>query len=286
MIFKRFLLLFIVCFSISCLSCSYGFHEVLDHGPSVEERLCTLTDISASAVSGSTYSFLIVTDVHFGNFKTRHDDDFFSVLQAKIADGSISPAPSFAVCLGDIADHGERSEFVSYNNFVSRIEGITGGKVYSVVGNHDLYNSGWDHYEDLVYPNVDFYRFVINNISYYFLDSGSGSLGKQQFNMFKSAMASDPNYKIICNHYPAYGTSDFFASYYSLQNTLEADQLLTILKKCKAIAYLSGHMHAEHSTNFGSFTEYVVPAYLSNGKFAVMTVNESSHSASYRTYSY
>ncbi|MBR1913090.1 MAG: metallophosphoesterase [Treponema sp.] len=286
MMFKRFFLLTAVCASIIFFSCSYGFYEVLDHGESVEERVGDLRDISPSSVSGSTYSFLIVTDVHFGNFKSRRDDDFFTTLQAKINDGTINPAPSFAVCLGDIADHGERSEFEKYNAFASRIESITGGKVYGVVGNHDLYNSGWDDFEDLVYPNVSFYRFAINSISYYFLDTGSGSMGTTQFNKFKAAMAADSNYKIVCTHYPVYGTKDFFASYYSLQNTLEADQLITILKKQKAIAYLSGHMHSEHSTSFDTFTEYVVPAFLSNEKFAVMTVNESNHTATYKSYSY
>ena len=286
MIFKKFFLLLIIPVCLAFNSCGYGFLTVLDHGQSVEERVGDLADIPASAVSGSTYSFLVITDVHFGNSKSRHDDAFISCLQSKIADGSINPAPSFAVCLGDIADHGNRSEFVSFNNLVSRIENIVGGKVYSVVGNHDLYNEGWDDFEALVYPNNSFYRFAINNISYYFLDTGSGSMGKAQFNKFKSAMASDSHYKIVCTHYPVYGTSDFFSSYYSLQNTLEADQLITILKNCKAIAYLSGHMHAEHSTNFGTFTEYVVPAYLSNGKFAVMTVNEANHSATYKSFVY
>ncbi|MCR5763168.1 MAG: metallophosphoesterase [Treponema sp.] len=286
MILKRFLSLIFIPVSLSFFSCSYGFQKFLDHGESVEERLCDLTDITAASVSGSPYSFLIITDVHFGNSKSRRDDDFINVLQSKINDGTISPAPSFAVCLGDIADHGKRSEYEQYNNFASRIEGIIGGKVYNVVGNHDLYNNGWDEYEELIYPYVNFYRFSIGSISYYFLDTGSGSMGKPQFNSFKSAMANDSNYKIVCTHYPAYGTSDFFASYYSLQNTLEADQVLTLLKESNVIAYLSGHMHAEHHTNFGSFTEYVVPAFLSNEKFAVMTVNESSHSASYESYGY
>lgn len=284
--FKKGCFLFLAVLMSVFFSCGYGAYQVLDHGESVEEREDALKDFPAPEVSGSRYSFLIITDVHFGKPKTRRDSTFLSVLQAKIASGEISPAPSFGVCLGDIADHGERSEYVDYNRFLVNVEGILGGKVYSIIGNHDLYNNGWDDFEDLVYPNTSFYRFVINNISYYFLDSGSGSLGKEQFNRFKSAMTSDPNYKIVCSHYTVYGTSDFFQSYYSTQNTLEADQLITILKKNRAIAHIAGHMHANHHTNFGTFTEYVVPAYLSNESFAVMTVDESNHSASYKVYSY
>ena len=286
--FYVFIFVILSLFSLNVNSCGYGALELFHHGAFVDERTDQLTELGSGRVGSSfdslsgSYTFVIFSDPHYGSKRADNIDEaeFLEWLD------SLSVKPKFCICLGDIADHGERSEFEKYNAFASRIESITGGKVYGVVGNHDLYNSGWDDFEDLVYPNVSFYRFAINSISYYFLDTGSGSMGTTQFNKFKAAMAADSNYKIVCTHYPCYGTKDFFASYYSLQNTLEADQLITLLKKQKAIAYLSGHMHAEHSTDFGTFTEYVVPAFLSNEKFAVMTVNESNHTATYKSYSY
>lgn len=280
MITKRFILFIVSVFCLSLTSCSFGMYKVFDHGKSIEERVGDISEIAASAVSSGTYSFVVITDVHFGSSKGRHDDSFIAEL------GKISPAPSFCVCLGDIADHGRDSEYDDFNALAGRVNAITGGKVYTVVGNHDLYNDGWEGFQSKIYPNTSYYKFKINNISYYFLDSGSGSLGKKQFNNLKKDMMQDSNRKIVCNHYPVYGTADFFASYYSLQNTLEADQLLTLLKQRGALAYLSGHMHSEHSTSFGSFTEYVVPGYLDNRKFAVVTVDKTNMTASYNLYSF
>ncbi len=260
--------------SFVLMACEEGMYKVLDHGDDVTEREPYISIITAPAVSGNSYTFIAVSDLHFGNSTYSHNDnDFYTKLS------SLSPAPSFCVCLGDICQTGSKSQYDNYQEWVNKVNNILGGgnKVFTVVGNHDLYNNGWDNFKKMIYPNTSLYHFVCGGMSFYFTDTASGSMGKGQYNMIKSMMNGDPYPKIVCTHYPVYGTSNFFQNYYSMQNTEETDHLITLFHDKNVKAYLCGHMHPStmYNNNLG-FREYVLPSYADQNKFAIITVNNGN----------
>ncbi|MBQ9539663.1 MAG: metallophosphoesterase, partial [Treponema sp.] len=255
----------------ACKPIELGLYKLFDHGPDVEERATRLEKVSSPSVPIGDFAFIVTSDVHFGNAEYKRDDEAFYD-EIRNLKRSLDPVPSFTVCLGDVVEHGDRvDEWEDYRDWCRKVEEITGNKVYTTDGNHDLYNEGWDHFEFYTYPGTGFFRFEdpVNSFSFYFLDTGSGSLGSKQYDMFKKAVKSDDNPKIICTHYPVYGTGQFFYDYYTLQNTEETDSLITFFENNNVKLFLAGHMHELHENELGSFTELVLPCYAQKHKFAI-----------------
>ncbi len=265
--------------SLTLFSCKYSWWQAFNHGDDVDERInsssSSITEIEAPTVSNtSNFSFIAISDVHFGR-GNQEVEDFINEIK------KISPAPDFCICLGDIVEHGIKSEFSDYNDFVEKIKSVvTSEKVYTVIGNHDLFNDGWDYFERMIYPYTSLFHFTIGNYSFYFTDSASGSLGPKQLKTIKSAMRADSTRnKIFCTHYPVYGSADSFDSYYSLQNPEETALLLTLLEDTNTRLYLSGHIHNYHKNKLSrNLTEYVTDGYLDKYKFLLVTINGDDNS--------
>lgn len=272
----------------SCKPIELGLYKVFDHGEKVDERADRLVTIPSPTVAPGSYSFVVVSDVHFGNSSYDRDDEaFYNVLRHLKA--TLDPAPCFTISLGDVVEKGgDEEEWEDYWNWCKVVEGILGNRVYTTTGNHDLYNEGWDYFEDYTYPGTGFFRFEnpVNGFSFYFLDTGSGSMGTDQYDMFKNAVRKDSCPKIVSTHYPAYGTSKFFQDYYVLQNTEEADKLITLCDQENVKLYLSGHMHVHHVNDLGSFTEVVLPCYAVEHEFLIVTVHPGSNSITQVLHSY
>lgn len=184
-------LIFICAVFLLCTSCKFGLQEIFWRADPVDRRskeLVKLTGSELSFKSGMTskYDCLLITDVHFGNdhYSVRQDA-FFKSLQKYKAEHSSPSEPQilFCIALGDIADHGRAAEFDAYEAFQKRIADTIGkpNSVYNVVGNHDLYNSGWKLWEKSCYPHKSAYYFETKNFEWYFVDTGNGTLGRPQF---------------------------------------------------------------------------------------------------------
>lgn len=265
----------------SCSIATLGMYKLFGHGPSVEDREGGLQDETPPTVSGVPYSFAVVSDVHFGNSRYKRNDEAF---YNKLA--SMSGTVSFCVCLGDVVESGSADEYNDYVEWCNSVKAVLGNNVYTIVGNHDLFNDGWEYFEVKVWPYNSFYRFNAGGIHFYAIDTGSGSMGPKQFKRFKSAIQDDGAPKIILSHYPAYGTATFFKNYYTLQNTNEADSLITLCADNNVKLYLSGHMHDKHTNDLGKFTEMVLPCYADKHEFLVVTVLDSSGNFSTQYYRY
>lgn len=273
----------------SCKPIELGLYKVFGHGPAVSDRIDDLDDVPAPNVGSSgKFSFIVTSDVHFGNngaSYARDDEAFYAKVQE--LKNTMAVPPSFTVCAGDVIENGDREEeWEDYREWCRRLESMLGNKVYTTTGNHDLYNDGWDYFEDYTYPGTGFFRFTVAGYTFYFLDSGSSSLGPKQYEKFRKAAEADPNPKIICTHYPAYGTAQFFQNYYTMQNTEEADTLITFCTNNHVKLYLSGHMHEQHENDLGNFTELVMPCYAVYHRFAVVTVDTAAETETWTFVSY
>ena len=304
----------LTCVAVFCLlSCSnYGFFWGLFGEDDVDERSACLTDKqgespdfdSQKIQASESYSVLVMTDLHFGaSSEDINETAFFDWLERRMQEKDAVKIPRFAVNLGDTADGGHDSEYKDYLQFEKKIKTIAGKylygengetkdserkfKVYSVLGNHDLYNDGVTGFMDLIYPYNSSYYFHIDRngsqgFSYYFLDTANGTTGTTQLDDFKAKIEADSRPKIVFTHYPVYaGGTDMFMI---LQNTLERNTLLTYFAENNVKQVYEGHAHANYGFDFGKFREDVIGSLRFSGRAkkqcAVFTVNESKGTVS------
>ncbi|MCM1320600.1 MAG: metallophosphoesterase [Bacteroides sp.] len=217
------------------------------------------------------YSVLVMSDLHFHD---SGDEEKYEKIFAELDGGRLASEkkPLFCINLGDSADSGLRSEYERFASFVKRLEDEYGIRTYTIAGNHDLFNSGWENYKTLCYPYASFYKFETPEFAFYFLDTADGTAGRQQLALFKSALRSDSKAKIVCSHFPLYAQGDTEC----LADTEERNSLIAAMAKNGVKLALTGHTHRKHISDLGTFTEYNIPAYLSDGGFAAVHVNEKT----------
>mgnify|MGYP002514615825 FL=1 len=275
---------FFVFLLASCGSDSYGLAEFIFRANSVEDRADSVFNLgNVAPASGKVYSVLIISDVHFGGENSgkngsRKDLGFLNWMkdlkQQTTAAGTPELYPSFAICLGDVAEHGEESEFLAYQLFTEKLKTDEFGNIvtYNVVGNHDLYNSGWNRFKVHCYPYTSFYKFRTDSLTWYFLDSAGCTLGDDQL----TSLSRDMKYvekgrkKLLFMHVPVYAEGLF---YFSMQEADERNRFISLLGEEDAIALVDGHTHQEHVSNLG-FIEYNIPGYLEKRAFAIMYIDE------------
>lgn len=288
---KTIINLLLVVFLFSACS-SYGFFWGQFDEADVDERSACLTDFKSLDLSdqkiplSSKYSFIIVTDLHFGASREDLDEDAFlewlDSLYKSCTEGEVknySKLPRFAVNLGDTADGGKEEQFEDFLRFASRVKAVAGKylygeneetpdterrfRIYSVLGNHDLYHHGWPHFEKLVYPYTSSYFFSLNvlpqdnkGFSFYFLDTANGTMGTKQLEDFKNKLSKDKRSKIVFTHYPVYaGGGDMFMI---IQDSMERNTILTSFAKNNVKQVYEGHAHKNYGFDFKNFREDVI----------------------------
>lgn len=259
-------------------SCKYDLQNAFYRSGDTDARTkvcCELDPSDAPNPATDIYTVAVFSDIHFGGKSSgRHEQAFLNWLE-DLKNQNNSPA--FCICLGDIAEHGQRSEFEDYNSFVAKVEALlpSGGKVYNVLGNHDLYNNGWSDYKELIFPKQSFYHFKTTNFSWYCIDSASGTLGKKQYDTIKRLFARDTAPKIILTHIPVYSDPLNHMGYFSFQNTYEADMVLTLYAKNNVKLVLDGHIHKSNKNYFGPFIELTVPGFTDKNSWNLITIDET-----------
>ena len=305
-----------VLFAILLSACpTYGFFQFEFTNSNVDERSSSLLNFGSLDLSdqtqslSSTYSFLVFSDTHYGSEREELDEEkFLSWLSSwfqKYSSGEekdLTKLPRFAVNLGDTADSGKESQFKQYLLFENKIKAVAGKylysetdetadserkfKVWSILGNHDLYNDGAKYFEKLIFPYRSAYFFNFDadstdsysGYSFYFLDSANGTFGTNQIEDFKKKLDSDPHTKIVFTHYPVYaGGSDMFMI---IQDTLERNTLLTYFKKGNVKQVYEGHAHKNYGFDFKAFREDVIGSLRFSARAekqcAIITVNEQT----------
>lgn len=239
-----------------------------------------------------TFSFIVITDTHFGSEKKSHDCDsrFIEKLDEMFQNQDESLRPRFIVCNGDVSDSGRVWQYDLYNEFCSKIKtvaydrlGVQDFKIYTVAGNHDLYNHGFDNWKRNVYPYEPAYRFSVNDFTFYFVDTANGTLGYDQLKEFESLIADDSNYKICFTHYPFYAGGQFL---FTIQNTMERNRVLTDFARNNFRLVFEGHTHIDARYDFGVFSERLIPSYLYDEKFCFVTINSKTGTWKAETLSY
>lgn len=285
---------------ITMTSCKFDFSESVYRKNGIRKRISSfqqfssITEIKAPEITQSKYSVLAISDVHFGSKKERKDNEFLAWFENLYLQEDESLKPEFVVCLGDISEHGFRAEFEQYKALTDKIEEIgrkyTGNsnfKVWNEIGNHDLYNDGWNNYQQVIFPYTTFYKFTTGNskdsFNWYFLDSGNGSLLSSQVKTFCDEIQKDPAPKVVLSHYPFYRDCIF---YFTMQNTDERDLLLSAFEKSNVKLVLGGHYHPGNYTDYKDFQEIGVASYKETSRCYLLTIDEEKQSVSYKYFNF
>lgn len=266
-----FCALSILIFLFQITSCKYALHEAFYRDNAVNERAAKVASVATPVTAtSSSYKVAIITDVHFGaSHGERYEDKFLEWLSKE--------KPAFVICLGDVMDHGLSEEGEEYKNFADKIKNICGSEVYTVVGNHDLYNSGWNVYRKKIFPYTSLYHFKTEKFSWYFIDSATAYLGDAQMSALADAMKKDASPKIVLSHVPVYSTSKILpVGYFLMQDTEEGDALVTLFAKTNVKLVLEGHTHKNEKVDIKNFTLYNVPGLLDAHNWALMTIDETN----------
>ena len=276
----------------SCIGCSLGVHQAFWRPHPVDSRSTEVAQLNGTEFPFTydsiplKYDCLILTDIHFGN-KTSPawDKVFFTSLQ-KYRDTHPTTPMLFCIILGDTADHGFANEFESAKMFQQRIAEENRlpspwnipMPVYHVVGNHDVYNSGWKLWQKTCYPHKSSYYFETRRLEWYFLDTASGTLGRPQFYDLKAKLESSSKPKFIFTHYPLYGDG---IVYFSLSNPRERAELLSLFPRTNLKLYCSGHYHYGAAYDYDTFKERSLKDFGWSGKYHILHVDESGEEPVY-----
>lgn len=280
---RKIAVLLLAC-ALSVSSCSYGPYMFNVSETKVDERATDIAEIDPPKTEGTTYSFLIITDPHTGSRVPRSvAERFLAIYETMMAEADDTARPQFIINLGDVLDSGRQSQADEYEEFVGRLGSAARIRHetlphYSVIGNHDLYASdGWDVWKRNFYPHTSYYRFKIGGFSYYFLDTGNGTLGKAQLEDLEKHFAVDGNAKIVLMHYPVVSDSSF-----CLQNTVERNRLLRDFANNNVKVIFSGHYHRGDERRYGGMTEVTVKSFGFDDTALLVTVDETAQSITWR----
>ena len=283
-------------------ACNWGLPIFLYNATGVEDRTRDVKVLSGNDLpqvgNGGKYSFVVVTDCHFGEKKYgRREEDFLKKFKELLQNSDEGLKPRFIVNIGDTLDGGHEDEADDYNKAAARwIQtakdelGASDYKVYTILGNHDLYNNGWEVWKKKIYPYTSYYKFTINaggasngGFDFYFLDSGNGTLGGPQIEDLERNLSASSRPKIIFMHYPLYAGGIF---YFALDDVHERARLIADFAESNVKYVFEGHKHQQHDYDFNNFKEAVIGAYLQERFFGLVTVDEAAGSVSFTRMSY
>lgn len=281
--FFRYVLISLI--SLVLFTSCYGSWNFWYSGNDVDKRTKNLryltNDDSAFAASEISdlhgeYTVLVISDSHFGSKRRKiSGEPLFRYLDNLKAEHP-ELYPKFMLSLGDSVNIGYESEYKEYIDFCNKlIEDYDIRLILNSCGNHDIYQSHWDNWEKFCYPHTSFYKFKTKDLSWYCLDTASGAVGLNQYNILMKDIKNDSRKKIIFTHYP------FVRFNYNCSNmaeTTERNKMISDFAKNNVICVLGGHNHTQTYDNLG-FPDYGIPSFGYNEKWGLLYVNETEGTA-------
>lgn len=194
---------------------------------------------------GDSFSFIFVTDLHIHNGAHA----YFRGLKDRL-DGA-----SFILVGGDITDAGIQEDA---DEFIAARASL-GVPVYSVPGNHDLYDGGWSRTRAI--GASSFALELSPDVRLVCLDSANGTLGTEQAEWLSGVLsdAKEPTI-IVATH-----MNFFTAGYDELLQFTSPEEVAMILSMCRSAGVdlsLAGHTHSFDEVSVGDMKTCVGDAFL------------------------
>jgi len=200
-------------------------------GTTVDERFALSSSMKSpytDIVKGSyEYSFAFCGDPHM----LEEGDGNFGELDSAVRSGRIN----FVIFGGDLTMFGKEAE---YKNFINHANQLTVPS-YPAIGNHDLYNNGWENYWRSLGPSV--YSFCGGNAKFVVIDTASGEIGQKQMEWIRKELKENKQpLTFVVTHVPIYGGSHGICEFPKSQ---ERQELIDLFEKYEVDYVLEGHYH-------------------------------------------
>jgi 3',5'-cyclic AMP phosphodiesterase CpdA len=175
------------------------------------------------------FSFVVIADTHV------HSGTDTAAVFARLKT-ELLPTDRFVIVCGDLVQHGAREDFDSYVAQTATL----GIPCFSVPGNHDLYNSGWYSFRDILGRSM--YDFSTGTIRVIGLDSASGTLGGLQRAWLEGVLANRTEpYCVVFTHFQLF--SDDITETQQWTDIDEAYSLMHLLETSGVNYHFMGHSH-------------------------------------------
>ena len=203
-----------------------------------------MTVVSPTVSDAANFSFSVVGDVHIKGTESKYLEN---MLALSGADGD-----AFAVMLGDIADTGTAEQVDTYHRVIAASP--LAGKVFSVIGNHDIFDDGWNQYKTKTGPNH--YTFTVGNSKFIVADTADATLGKAQTGWLMQELNNRSTTNVfLLTHYPPIVPD--WRSYLRFSDTEEAQGLMKASSDHQVTGWFAGHYHSYVQQRIGN-VEYLV----------------------------
>lgn len=194
------------------------------------------------------YNLLVAGDLHIGS--TNNYQKFLSYgIQSDI---------TAMVLVGDIVT-GKEEDYETFNQLLPQKEIKPS---FLIVGNHELYFDGWNHFYRLFGTSV--YYFTIKTPSkkdlFICLDSGSGTLGKSQLTWLKDLLK---NKRTTYDQCVIFTHVNFFRDRHTLSTNPLINELLVLMdlfEQYNVNMVIMGHDHVKAENVLGTTTYLTMDA--------------------------
>lgn len=219
---------------LAAVSCAYVdvFGIISSRSQNVRERFIDKDNLPVilqpNVADKSNFSFLVISDLHYYD----GDEKYFEDISADNKYNDVS----FIVVCGDVAQSGLKHQ---YDYLTEDLKNVN-VPVYYVIGNHDLYNNGYEEWRNILGRTV--YEFKIGDNHFIFTDTANGTIGAEQRSWIIGALsASNSVNKFVFSHYSP--TDKEFQSPTALSYPEDAYFLYDVLEKYGVKYYICGHLH-------------------------------------------
>lgn len=201
------------------------------------------------------YEMQVLSDIHLNSSQNHLHNRHFAMALEDIK--NLSPNSIGIFINGDIADHGEESEYRSFRELIANAgPGIP--NVYCAIGNHDLadgpYQKRLRTFLKYTEPGVDsvYYDMWINDLHFIFLGSEeyglNAELSDSQLTWFEEKLDENrdenrPTYVFL--HQGLIDTVAGTFAYQKWHGINQSKKFANILKKHPEVVLFSGHSHWE-----------------------------------------
>lgn len=201
--------------------------------------------------AAESYLFYVCSDPHVGKTATN--------LQTFATKMRSDSSAAFGVVLGDCTElRGAMSIYAQAIESTSEAD----TPIFSLIGNHDLFFSGWDDFYKLFGPSVYWFEVVHTSGKDLFitLDSASGTLGGKQMEWLKKLLENHRNdyrHCVVFTHTNLFYTDNSQTG--SGNMAMEETCVLTDLLSQHNVTFcLQGHDHYREDLTFGGVRYTIV----------------------------
>ena len=266
-----------LCLLAACRQDLFGFINPTDLNRRLEEKdsykFLTPAELSPAdnaADWGSSFSFVVVADIHIENEETYK----LEALMNKIAAGQITAKGAakdikFVVLAGDISQGGYRSEL---EKFIRAVEPVRAAGIpcYPVIGNHDIFFNNWRIWRELIGSTR--YRVDGGGATLFVLDSANAFFGTEQLDWLDAEITKTTGHVFVFSHGNLFVQNP--TGVQQISDVRETARICSMLKN-RCAAMIMGHSHERCVKETGGVQYIAVESLRDNKTYCVISVDGS-----------